>query len=80
MGGVETPPGPRAENVTLKKDAGPPVREETAPRRLNGHYRPQHRRIDVDMRRRRGQTVPVQGQRRACKHHANVSRMRALVI
>ena len=35
---VETPPGLAAEDVTLEKDKGPPVRQETVPGRLDDHY------------------------------------------
>jgi hypothetical protein len=54
MGGVETPPRLAAEDVALEKNTGPPVRQETAPGRLDDHYRPQHGRIDTGTRCRDG--------------------------
>ena len=65
--GVETPPGPGAENVALKEEARPPVQEETAAQGLRDYHRPQYRKIDTNMRRCNGRPVPAQGPRGPCK-------------
>ena len=60
VGGVETLSRVGTEDMTFEQDAGPPVRQETAAGGLDSDHRPQYRRIEAGMRRRRGQAVAVQ--------------------